>query len=554
MSEIMKAFRILFASVSVIVVLSCLISLGALRQEMARMGAITGFIWLFVYGFRLRRKQSGGCVNPDVIFLVAISFLQTVHNIRFPYGIPVIYYELTYYVLATFVLWYGCSGSRVIDAGIVVWIVYSFRIFVARLTGTEFALLHIAALYLFLLWGEECAQEQGLSVRGIAIFVWFAAFIFIAAIASAHARCPFLSFSQVAVMTNFFCIAFLIANHTSQWRQVMLFLSAYWFLGVLILLLACRTLVQNPIYIKLLSLVPIRLGIGNRGMPPTIHPNSIAAFLAVVGAFAVGTISSMPRVLRIPVKGLIGIGMGIFVLTNSRLCAMSLVLAILFWLVFRSRVCHRHFRWPHKRGGMILLWIILLSLPFFIPHQVYIRWNDAWSNMSTLYSVQTSATVIYNHPWWGVGFDNYYILAQYAVSPSLVFPLLTVDIAQNLLRSAPHSLYVGIAFGAGIIGLIVFLGGLMSVISFLLRRYSQEEEKSVRRLLGALIVAFTVIILHGVFSMTFHLTILPAFFWVMIGVMVAVVYLRVPRVWYPWHPFFRKTFVITLGSIAFLAL
>ncbi|MBL7130473.1 MAG: O-antigen ligase family protein [Candidatus Omnitrophica bacterium] len=469
---------------------------------------------------RLDKESLKNLFNPAILFFIVLSAAQTIKNIYTPQGLPVSMHELVHYILTVFILFYNFKDRRFLETGLVLFIVYSFRVFDLRLADNEFVFIHALTLILALIWLEGIYAKRIILPRAKPIFIPLIILIIAAILSTINAVCPYMSLAQAAVMINFIFIGFLIATSFKDIRQVNLLILTLFLIGGVLIILAV-----NEVLFKLLTtnihwaLNRIWIGrIGNH--PPTIHVNSIAGYFSALLCLIIGSLAFYKSSIVRRTASFFIIGMLIILgLTYSRLGIFSFIFALTILLAFRHK---KFINFIRKKIPFLILsaaFIIAIIALNPIKENIINRLRHTHSNNSSLYSCKITLAVIKDNPLFGVGLDNYYLLSKYA-QELMATPMEGAAIAttRNLIRSAPHSLYLGIAFGLGVIGLSVFIWLLVAFIVYCLRLNNYIREDGYEKgLLQGIFVAFISIIVHGILSMTFHLTVLPAFFWIFIG-------------------------------------
>ncbi|MFH1778050.1 MAG: O-antigen ligase family protein [Candidatus Omnitrophota bacterium] len=450
-----------------------------------------------------------------------LSITQTITNIYKLGGSYVLISEIIHYALVFFILICNFRKIKYIDTGLILFIVYSFRIFDTSLFVNEFVFLHALSLILGLLWIEDIYLKKQRLPKVNLIFTPGIILVVIAIFSTITAVCPYYSLAQMMIMINFAFIAFLIANHVKGMDQIKLLIFTLFCLGFFLFVLLIKDeLLWRGIY-SLMGRIWIELGNPNGYR---IHPNSLAGYFAALLCLLIGDRHFYRGKIFKAAKILVIIIMAvILLLTFSRLGIFSFILSvsILFWLRYKETI-----KIIKNRALYMFLIIGLITGVIFlspIKQNLIRRIYDFGSNSQTLYSCRNSLKAIKDNPLLGFGLDNYYILSKYAkeqiLSPNGQGMLST----RNVIWSPSHSTYLGIAFGLGIMGLLVFIWLLVSIVIYFIRLNKFiSDDKSEKALLQAIFVAFISVLIHGVLAMTFHLTILPAFFWVFIGLMIAI--------------------------------
>lgn len=514
------------------------------------------FILFVIQSIRLNKDNLKNLLNPVIIFFIIFSAAQTTKNICMLGEPYFLISEIIHYTMVLFVLAYNFKKDRFIDTGLILFIIYSFRIFDTSLFNNEFVLLHALSLVLALLWLEDIYVKKYSLPVVKSIFIPAIILVIIAIFSTIKAACPYNSLTQTMVMLNFIFIAFLIANHTSDINQIKLFIFSLFLIGSILLVLIANEILHKFLNGGIYGALS-RIWINIRA-PFRIHPNSLAGYFAALLCLIIGDTSSYKGKILKGCKALsIIIMSAILLLTYSRLGILSFILAIsiLFWLRYK------------ESSGFIknrLLYIFLIIVFFAgliflspIKQNLFTRIYNFHSSSQTFYSCKNSLKAIKDNPLFGLGLDNYYILSKYAKEQIFKACGDSIGMAfiHNVISTPSHSLYVGIAFGLGIIGLLAFIWLLINVIVYFIKLNKYILYKRYERgLLQGIFAAFLTVIIYGILAMTFHLTILPAFFWVFIGLIISIgniVNFNDSYEFKLWR-FFVVLFVIFLFSICFI--
>ena len=185
------------------------------------------------------------------------------------------------------------------------------------------------------------------------------------------------------------------------------------------------------------------------------HPNSYALYLTTVTPFALGLLFSKTRIsLKILVVTLLCLVIValIYSLSRSSWFDFLLILSIILTLAVRRKLI--------SLGAAVLvagiICSILLGLILFGTDLILSRLtsDDQGSAYGRITLAQTALAIIKDHPWVGVGLNNYMLVSpQYdarAYAPEIAFVV--------------HNVYLLIAAETGLIGLMAFLGLLVVLI------------------------------------------------------------------------------------------
>jgi len=487
--------------------------------EFIRISAVTFGIYVLFLRFDFRRDKLNNLFNLHIIFFLALSLTQTIKNIG--QGSYVLLHEAIHYILILFILSYNSRKLQYIMTGLVLFIIYSFRIFDKALLGNEFILMHSLSLLLALAWLEELYEKRKVLTGLNFISIPCIAFIIIGMVSTFTAVCPYTSLMQMMVMMNFIFIGCIVAGYIRDMQSIKMIIGALFFLGAILLVMIVNVLLYKFFHGGVYSAFS-RLWI-DISSPFRIHPNSIAGCFSVLLCLVIGGMRLYKnRIFSIVLRMFIPIMAFILLLTYSRLGNFSFIAAMFIWGVLRYKEVFNFLK--QKNKIICFIGTCILGFMFFSPlrQRIWLRICDIHSSNSSFYSCKNSIIALKDRLLLGMGLDNYCIMSKY-VKEQISTGYGSMMTTRNLICSASHSLYVGIAFGMGIIGLLIFIWLLISIILYFIRlnRYiSYDRYES--RLLQGIFVAFVSVIIHGILAMTFHLTILPAFFWILVGLIVAI--------------------------------
>lgn len=479
--------------------------------------AIYGLIIVF------RRRELKNLLNLEIVFFIAFNISQSIKNI-YTAGKPYdLIFEGSCYILTLFILLHNAKHARHITTGLVLFIVYSFKIFDANLLPNEFSLVHALSLILALIWIENIAVKKELSLGPRSIITPMFVFILTTIVSTITAVCPYNSFVQLAIMLNFIFIGFLMASYIKNTDEINLIIRTFFFIGCALLILAYQEILRKFLNGGVDNAMS-RIFISLNSPPFRIHPNSIAGYFTTLLCLIIASLYiPKPKLFKISAIFFITALSFVLILTYSKLGILSCVIALVLLLVLRQKETNAFIK---KRAPILILIIIFIAgLCWWQPIRNHIveRLSNIYSSAQTFYSCKTSLTAIKDKPLLGFGMDNYYILSKYAQGQIYIPGGSGITSTRNVVWTPSHSLYAGIAFGLGVIGLLAFLWLIISIILYsikLNRNIAYDKHESC--LLQGIFIAFTAVLIHGILSMTFHLTILPAFFWVLIGLIISI--------------------------------
>jgi len=243
------------------------------------------------------------------------------------------------------------------------------------------------------------------------------------------------------------------------------------------------------------------------------HPNSYAMYLTTVIPFALAWLFFTTR-LSLKVLAGISLCLGglalMYSLSRSAWINFLVIISIVLVLAVRRK---RISSWAAVLiAGTTSL--ILLGLVFFGPEIILSRLtsNDQGSAYSRITLAQTALAIIKDHPWVGVGLNNYNL-----VSPQY-------DVTAYVRQYVVHNVYLLIAAETGPVGLMAFLGFLAILLIQAWRIISRAPDDTVWVAGVGLFSAFVAVASH---SMTDYALLgsLPVStqFWLLAGLSAALI-------------------------------
>lgn len=473
---------------------------------------ITTFIFVAIV---FDRKEFKKIFNLTNLFFIVFSIAQTIKNINIPVGLPSILYELVHYILTYFILFYNLKHEKIITTGLILFIVYSFRIFDLNLVDNEFTLIHGLSLILGLLWLEDVINKKNYEIIKNPLLIPIILFLIIGLISTINAVSYYGSLQQFLIILNFAFIAFLISTYIKNKEQIDPLLFTMYLISSVLVILALIHFLSLQSYFGITKALKSRIWIGK------IHPNSIADYFI---AMLLVCFNVLPfynsNILRLWLKILITAMLIILLLTYSRLGWLSFGFAILLSAFFHNK--QKVYNKISKSFFLIIIFIIAILTLSPIRDKIIERLFDVDSNSRNFYNCEVVLNTIKDNFLFGVGINNNYILSKYSTRPITIYGQHNIRVTRELLNSSPHSLFLGILWGMGIFGLAVFIWLLTSFFNYALYIMKNLTNGYTRSLLVGIFLAMVAISVHGILSMTFHLTVLPAFFWVFIGITMAI--------------------------------
>ncbi|MBU4312961.1 MAG: tetratricopeptide repeat protein [Candidatus Omnitrophica bacterium] len=475
------------------------------------------------------KKTPARFFNLTILFYVVFSMAQTTKNMGLLYGLSPVFYEALHYILILFILIYNLKEDRPIMTGLILFLVYSFRIFDTDLVDNEFVLIHGLTLVLAAIWLEKKSEKKTCINVKNPVFLPVAVFLIAGIISSMTGLNPYSSLQQLLVVINFIFMGFLISDCIRSKEDIRHIIFTMFSICVTLIWLIIYELLVKYQYclLWLSSMLKYRAILGS------IHPNSIAGFFApmILLFFSIAPFLKsyvFKRWLRISAVTMLVI----LIFTQSRMGVASFIIGIALLCIIKIAF-RRRIRFNVKAVTLIAVCLLVLTV-FLIPYRKIIsaRLLRPSSSWVTLYSCNIALESIRHNPVFGVGINNYYALARYAKGPERSYNITyttkkeKLHIVRELLRCSPHSLFLGLAWGMGFLGAGAFIWILISFFVYAVNLLKKIKEGYEWALVSGLLAGITSVAIHGILSMTFHLTILPAFFWVFIGVVIAVGHMR----------------------------
>ena len=120
----------------------------------------------------LDKKIISTIFSPTVLFYIGLSITQTIKNIAIPSEMPAFVYEGIHYILTSLILIYNRKPGRMIKTGLILFLVYSFRIFDTGFAEDEFIFIHALTFILALTWLETNPGKEIAALRMAVMIYW----------------------------------------------------------------------------------------------------------------------------------------------------------------------------------------------------------------------------------------------------------------------------------------------------------------------------------------------------------------------------------------------
>jgi len=247
-----------------------------------------------------------------------------------------------------------------------------------------------------------------------------------------------------------------------------------------------------------------RFALGSRLWLPGSDPNGVAGHLVMSIPLMLSLIlASLRRWLSIALAPLTVLAIGSLVISYSKGGWLGFAASLAaFLLLGRHRDAdlnvHRR-RWVTIAVAMVATVLLSFVILGEIGHRAIERVMDPISLSSRAFFWRLAQHVVAEHPLIGVGMNNYYMHAR--IGHNLQTGL-ELDVRRSVLYH-PHSTYLDIAEGMGVLGLCAYLFLILTFIvrgATLLRVMPRGSMSTLVRGLVAAIIGFAV---HGLFDLEF---------------------------------------------------
>ncbi|MGE5307967.1 MAG: O-antigen ligase family protein [Deltaproteobacteria bacterium] len=455
--------------------------------------------------FLLVSRERGFSYALSFICLQSLNTAQAFSDLKLLNGLYVVQTCLVFLALS-FVLFWACfNKQRIIDVCVFTLIVFSFRVFDRSLLDNEFLFVHLLTLVTGVEWLVSLDQT-GLPRIRIRTLLALGSLFGACVAATVTGFCPLRSLVQLAIMADFVFLGFIVAHHDrSLFKWVIAGLAAN-AVSLVSLIIVEKFFFpsQYPMFFGR------RLFIGLDSNSP-VHANTVAGFfIAFIFIFSGLKISGKARVPAWFFNTCFCLMLSLIVLTFSRLGMLALLAAGLFVL----------FRTGHalvRKIFVTALFGLLLSVALIpdIRNFALARFKDNSSTEISVYNSGLAFSAFSQHPLTGVGLDTYYPITAFAEQRPYGHDRWGILTTKNVVQSPAHSLYAETALCAGIIGMAALFWLIAEAV------LACGAGSAVSLWCCFLFASFLTFLVHGILSLTFHLTILPAFFWVIAGLLLS---------------------------------
>jgi len=261
----------------------------------------------------------------------------------------------------------------------------------------------------------------------------------------------------------------------------------------------------------------LSVGLVSRVQGTLGHPNSYAMYLMTVIPFLLGFLFSKTRLLFKVLAGImVCIGILALVFSLSRSAWINLLVIICIVLVLATRRKRIGLQAAIRLAGATAL--VLFGLSLFGPRIILSRLTspDQGSAYVRITLAQTALAVIKDHPWVGVGLNNYSVVVPKYGAP--------------LFGHSPlvHNAFLLIAAETGVVGLIPFLGFLAVLLIQTWRIIKSAPNDTVWVAGVGLFSAFVALALHSMTDYALLGSLVFTQFWLLAGLSAALI--RPPQI------------------------
>jgi len=445
-------------------------------------------------------------------FFVIFSLLQTWANLKIYSGLWHVVYLWIGIASVLFVLFYNGRNNKIMETGIALFIIHSFKVFDRDMVLWDFIWVHVLvfSILLYLLIGiyNKTIQPPRKDLFNLSLLL----FAGLGLISTLCSICIYAALQQYLVLLDFLIGTFIIANYFKKESQFRFLVNIFFLIAITLIGLAALKFMQ--IFSNLIYRIRI----------DQIHPNSIAGYFNAVILLVMPFCLTVKKIIMKILYSLFIIILLVFsLITFSKLGLFSLMFCLILFLIIMRR--------KRRQSALEIRFvaaIILLSFAVFIIPQINLvlamKLLNAGANNANFYNCLVTLKAIKNNMFLGVGFNNNYFLANYGDIPFLNSKGydLRLEQTQALLNASPHSLFLGIRYYLGICGLISFFIIIFIAIKNAWSVINQQGDSYQLRITLGCFLAMVSMLIHGIMAMTFHFTVWPVVFWVMIGIIMAV--------------------------------
>ena len=256
-----------------------------------------------------------------------------------------------------------------------------------------------------------------------------------------------------------------------------------------------------------------------RATGPFPHPNFLGLYLGPLFMLVLGYISlnfrkNIPFILKI--LFFIALFLGSLVFAKSEGAIIAIFIALFLYTMFHK---------PVRKWSLILILILILFVSFFSVPRRYLTEKIFLQDLSGRLRVNIwkgAAEILKEKPILGAGLNGYSILApQYQ---KRYYDQDTQELISVETHPYPHNLFLTIWLELGLLGLIIF-----SLILFQFFKQGFKNFKKEPILIGSIMGAMTVILIHGLVDTPYFKNDLAILFWVIIGAMIIISRGEVPK-------------------------
>lgn len=229
--------------------------------------------------------------------------------------------------------------------------------------------------------------------------------------------------------------------------------------------------------------------------------NVLAAFLSLCLPLCYGLSNSEARMPEALKRSAFFLILSAFLLSYSRGAWMGIVIGSLFIIwTWHNSVRSRS---PQPLSRTVLTSILLALAVFVLTTHT---WRTVFTLTDRRLYWKASFHILKNHPWFGLGPGNYADhIKQYLSAESLKIYMDDLAVRKNVdFWQHLHNLYLQIAVEYGLVGLLIWAGGLFYLVQKAFRVHPREEldKNSLRPYAQISIIAFLVHNLVDILTVT----------------------------------------------------
>ena len=249
------------------------------------------------------------------------------------------------------------------------------------------------------------------------------------------------------------------------------------------------------------------------------HPNFLGLYLGPLFMLGLGYIflnfkKNIPFILKIIF--FIALFLGSFIFAKSEGVIIAIFISLFLYTMFYR---------PFRKWSLILILIFVLFVSSFSVPRHYLTEKIFFQDLSGRLRVNIwkgAIEMLKEKPILGAGLNGYSVLAsQYQ---ERYYDQDTQELISVETHPYPHNLFLTIWLELGLLGLIIFF-----LILFQFFKQGFRDFKKEPILIGSIMGAMTVILIHGLVDTPYFKNDLAILFWVIIGAMIIISRGEVPK-------------------------